>query len=70
MERVTIYYSSDYNADGESTALSSQIIKIRKSDGQVLEGFGEYKFTKYNSTDSVGRVRLNKYTGAHTYGKE
>lgn len=70
LERVTIYYSSAYNADGESTALSSQIIKIRKSDGQVLEGSGEYKFTKYNSSDSVGRVRLNEFTGAHTYGKE
>lgn len=67
LERVTIYYASDYDSDNGSE-LTSQIIKIRKSDGQVLEGFGEYKFVKYKSSMSVGRLRLNKSTGAHTYG--
>lgn len=69
LERVTIYYSDSYNADGETTELSQVMIKIRKSDGQVLSGAGEYKFVKYRSDISVGRVTLNGYTGGHTYGK-
>lgn len=69
LERVTIYYDSGYDSDSASAPLTDQIIQIRKSDGQVISGFGEYKFTKYNSSDSVGRVTLNKFTGAHTYGK-
>lgn len=70
LERVTIYYAENYDADSETTPLTDQVIVIRKSDGQVLAGYGEYLFCKYNSgSNTVGRVSLNQYTGGHTYGK-
>jgi len=70
LERVTIYYAENYDADSETTPLTDQVIVIRKSDGQVLAGYGEYRFCKYNSgSNTVGRVSLNQYTGGHTYGK-
>jgi prepilin-type N-terminal cleavage/methylation domain-containing protein len=69
LQRVTIYYDSSYNADGVTTPLTSQIIQIRKSDSQVLAGYGEYVFAKYDRGNTVGRVTLNQYTGSHTYGK-
>lgn len=69
LERVTIYYSDTYSADSETSEMTSVLIKIRKSDSQVLSGAGEYKFVKYRSDMSVGRVTLNGYTGGHTYGK-
>ena len=69
LERVSIYYSDSYDADAVSTPLTSAVILVRKSDGEILSGYGEYKFCKYNTTSSVGRVTLNRYTGGHTYGK-
>ena len=70
LERVTIYYAENYDADSETTPLTDQVIVLRKSDGQVLAGYGEYRFCKYNSgSNTVGRVSLNQYTGGHTYGK-
>lgn len=69
LERVTIYYADDYDADSVTTPVSEQVIIIRKSDSQVLTGYGEYRFCKYNSSNTVGRVNLNQYTGGHTYGK-
>ena len=69
LERVTIYYAEDYDADSVTTPVSEQVIIIRKSDSQVLTGYGEYRFCKYNSSNTVGRVNLNQYTGGHTYGK-
>lgn len=69
LERVTIYYAEDYDADSVSTPLDDQVIIIRKSDGQVLAGYGEYRFCKTNTSNTVGRVTLNQYTGGHTYGK-
>lgn len=69
LERVTIYYSAGYDADAESTPLTSAVILVRKSDGEIISGYGEYKFCKYNTTSSVGRVTLNRFTGGHTYGK-
>ncbi len=69
LERVTIYYADDYDADSVTTPLTEQVIVIRKSDSQVLSGYGEYRFCKYNSGSNVGRVSLNQYTGGHTYGK-
>lgn len=70
LERVTIYYADDYDADSVTTPLSEQVIIIRKSDSQVLAGYGEYRFCKYNSSNTVGRVNLNQYTGGHIYGKD
>ncbi len=69
LERVTIYYAEDYDADSATTPLTEQVIVIRKSDSQVLAGYGEYRFCKYNSDKNVGRVSLNQYTGGHTYGR-
>jgi prepilin-type N-terminal cleavage/methylation domain-containing protein len=69
LQRVTIYYDSSYNADSVTTPLTSQVIQIRKSDSQVLAGYGEYVFAKYEKGNTVGRVTLNQYTGSHTYGK-
>ena len=69
LERVSIYYSDSYDADAVSTPLTSAVILVRKSDGEILSGYGEYKFCKYNTTSSVGRVTLNRHTGGHTYGK-
>ena len=69
LERVSIYYSDSYDADAVSTPLTSAVILVRKSDGEILSGYGEYKFCKYNTTSSVCRVTLNRYTGGHTYGK-
>lgn len=68
LENVTIWYDGTYDASASQTVLDSQVIRIRKSDGEVLSGDGEYKFIKYNSNGSVGRVTINKYTGSHTYG--
>lgn len=70
LERVTIYYAENYDADSVTTPLSEQVIIIRKSDSQVLAGYGEYRFCKYNSSNTVGRVNLNQYTGGHIYGKD
>lgn len=71
LERVTIMYdSTNYDADS-STAVKiedSQIIQFRKSDGEVIIGAGQYKFLKYGSNQSVGRITLSKYVGSHTYG--
>ena len=69
LERVSIYYSDSYDADAVSTPLTSAVILVRKSDGEILSGYGEYKFCKYNTTSSVGGVTLNRHTGGHTYGK-
>ena len=69
LERVSIYYAEDYNSDGVSTPLTSAVVLVRKSDGEVISGYGEYRFCKYNTTSTVGRVTLNRYTGGHTYGK-
>ena len=69
LERVSIYYAEDYNSDGVSTPLTSAVVLVRKSDGEVVSGYGEYRFCKYNTTSTVGRVTLNRYTGGHTYGK-
>lgn len=69
LERVSIYYAEDYDADSVTTPLTEQVVIIRKSDSQVLTGYGEYRFCKYNSNNNVGRVTLNQYTGGHTYGK-
>jgi prepilin-type N-terminal cleavage/methylation domain-containing protein len=69
LQRVTIYYYYSYNADSVKKPLTSQVIQIRKSDSQVLAGYGEYVFAKYEKGNTVGRVTLNQYTGSHTYGK-
>lgn len=73
LERVVIYYSDSYDASTNmknGVAVTDMFIRIRKSDGQVLKGEGQYIFCKQNSpTQSVGSVTLNKYTGGHTYGK-
>lgn len=69
LERVTIYYADDYNSDGVTTPLTSEVILVRKSDGEVLSGYGQYRFCKYNTSSTVGWVTLNRYTGGHTYGK-
>lgn len=70
LNRVTIYYDEDYDADDSTTPLVSKVIKVRKSDGQILSGYGEYRFCKHNSDATVGRVTLNEYTGGHTYGSD
>ena len=44
------------------------IIKFNKSDGSVKTGSGVYTFYKDGSTDSVGRVTLNRATGSHYTG--
>ena len=68
LERVSIYYADDYDSDAVSSTLDESVILIRKSDGQVLSGYGQYRFCKYNTTNTVGRVSLNQYTGGHVYG--
>lgn len=71
LQRTTIYYSSTYDADTDGSEVTgSCIISIRKSDGKVTNGAGQYKFVKYNTTISVGRVTLNEASGSHTYGKD
>lgn len=68
LERVTIKYSSTYE-DKDAAEVTGMMIKIRKSDGKVLSGAGEYIFCKYGSSDqTVGRIMLNGSTGGHTYG--
>ena len=69
LQRVTLYYDKDYNADTSSSILREKIIMIRKTDSQVLSGYGEYMFCKYDSKQAVGSVIVNQYTGSHTYGK-
>lgn len=69
LERVTIYYADDYNSEGVTTPLTSEVVLVRKSDGEVLSGYGQYRFCKYNTSSTVGWVTLNRYTGGHTYGK-
>lgn len=73
LERVVIYYSDTYDASAHmenGVAVTDMFIRVRKSDGQVVKGEGEYIFCKQsNPKQSVGSVTLNKYTGGHTYGK-
>lgn len=79
LQRVTIYYSADYDADSVTTELGAGddgdeskgwVIRVRKSDNRVIFGSGEYRFVKYNSSDgTVGRIDFSKETGSHTYAK-
>ena len=66
LDRVTIYYSN--NGSSAGSEVSSMIIKFNKSDGSVETGSGVYTFYKDGSTDSVGRVTLNRATGSHYTG--
>lgn len=74
LQKVVIYYADDYKASDKvnnGTAVNDMHIRIRKSDGQVLDGAGEYIFCKQNNPkSSVGSIVLNKYTGGHTYGNK
>jgi prepilin-type N-terminal cleavage/methylation domain-containing protein len=66
LDKVTIYYTPDGGTESELT--TSQVIKVKKSDGKVVLGSGKYKFCKRGSTNSVGTVTINKATGSHYTG--
>ena len=51
------------------TQKSGEAVRIVQNGANYDIFYGEYRFCKYNSNNTVGRVNLNQYTGGHTYGK-